>query len=259
MDIKIPQSNVPLSAADDAITKEMHDGLGRATTIVSSLGAEQGSGKISKTQTKATPSGPSSLRTSSKGGPSPVQAMPQSLSSLPNEPPLEEGNTSQSGKGSILLLELMAICTKLSNKVTHLENELTSTKFVYNKALITLTKRVKKLEKKLKHKRRRAFIDSSKEKEASLDHEDSPKQGRMIEQINKDENVKLVKSSEQGEAHETAEHRMDFSTAKYAQQVQDQWISEEPRLDQENLAQTEQNRMMSKHRFKLISILLKEC
>nr|GEW18818.1 hypothetical protein [Tanacetum cinerariifolium] len=121
MDIKIPQSNVPLSAADDAITKEMHDGLGRATTTVSSLGAEQGSGKISKTQTKATPSGPSSLRTSSKGGPrchftmrdSPVQAMPQRLSSLPNELPLEEGNTSQSGKGSILLLELMAICTKL--------------------------------------------------------------------------------------------------------------------------------------------------
>nr|GFA53460.1 hypothetical protein [Tanacetum cinerariifolium] len=87
----------------------------------------------------------------------------------------------------------MAICTKLSDKVTHLENELTSTKAVYNKALITLTKRVKKLEKKLKHKRSRAVIDSSKEEKASLDHEGSPKHGRMIEEIDKDENVNLVK------------------------------------------------------------------
>nr|GFC06627.1 hypothetical protein [Tanacetum cinerariifolium] len=102
MDIRIPQSNVPSSAADEAITKEMHDGLGRATTTVFSLEAEQGSGHISKTQTKATPSGLSSLRTSLEGGPgchltigdSPVQARPERLSNMPNEPPLEEGNTS---------------------------------------------------------------------------------------------------------------------------------------------------------------------
>ncbi|GKF79124.1 hypothetical protein Tco_0234692, partial [Tanacetum coccineum] len=41
--------------------------------------------------------------------------------------------------------------------------------------------------------------------------------GRMIEEIDQDENVNLVKRSKQGEAHETAEHRMesdvDFSTA----------------------------------------------
>nr|GFC34720.1 hypothetical protein [Tanacetum cinerariifolium] len=35
----------------------------------------------------------------------------------------------------------------------------------------------------------------------------------MIEEIDKDENANLVKSSEQGEAHEPAKHRMDFSTA----------------------------------------------
>nr|GEZ32425.1 hypothetical protein [Tanacetum cinerariifolium] len=176
--IGIPQSNVPSSAADEAITKEMHDGLGRATTTLSILEAE-----------------------------------PERLSNLPNEPPLGEGNTSRSGEGSIQLLELMAICIKLSDKVTHLENKLTSTKAVYNKALITLTKRVKKLKEKLKHKRRRAVIDSLEEEETSLDREDYPKPGRMIEKINKDENVNLVKSSKQGEAHETAEHRMDFSTA----------------------------------------------
>nr|GEU78491.1 hypothetical protein [Tanacetum cinerariifolium] len=64
MDIRIPLFNVPLSAVDEAITKEMHDRLGRANTTISSLEAEQGSGNISKTQTKATPSGPSSPRTS---------------------------------------------------------------------------------------------------------------------------------------------------------------------------------------------------
>nr|GEY89708.1 hypothetical protein [Tanacetum cinerariifolium] len=119
------------------------------------------------------------------------------------------------------LLELMDICRKLSDKVTALENELKITKVVYNKALITLTKRVKKLENKLKHKRRRAVVDSSEDEEASLDKEDSPKQGRIIKEINENENVNLVKSSKQWEAHETVGHRIesddtkvvDFSTA----------------------------------------------
>nr|GEV67883.1 retrovirus-related Pol polyprotein from transposon TNT 1-94 [Tanacetum cinerariifolium] len=202
MGIRIPQSNVPSSIADEAITKEMHDGLGRATTTTSSLKVEQRSGNVSKTQTKAKPSRLSTPRTSSEGG-------------------LGEGNTSRSGEGTMQLLELMDLCTRLPDKVTALENEIKSTKVVYNKALITLTKRVKKLEKKLKYKRRRAVIDSSEDEEASLDNEDSPKQGRMIEEIDEDENVNLVKSSKQGEAHETTGHRMesddtevvDFSTA----------------------------------------------
>ncbi|GJV88859.1 hypothetical protein Tco_1532797 [Tanacetum coccineum] len=208
---------------DEAITKEMHDGLGRATTIASSLKAEQGSGNINKTQTKATPSGLSSPRTSSKGGPechfsmadSPVQARPERLSNLPNEPPLGEGNTSRSREGSMQFLELMDICTKLSESVTSLENELTRTKAIYNKALLTLTKRVKKLEKELTHKRSRAVIHSLEDDEPSLDVKDSPKQGKMIEEIDKDENVNLGKSSKQGEAHETAGHTLEseFSTA----------------------------------------------
>nr|GEZ11831.1 putative ribonuclease H-like domain-containing protein [Tanacetum cinerariifolium] len=117
----IPRSNVPSSAADEAITQEMHDGLRRATTIASSLATEQGSGNISKTQTKTTPSGPSSSITSSKGG-----------------------------FGCHFTIE--------------------------------------------------------KEEEESLDHDNSPKQGRMIEEINKDENVNLVKSSEQGERKKEIVH-----------------------------------------------------
>ncbi|GJX43658.1 putative reverse transcriptase domain-containing protein [Tanacetum coccineum] len=162
--IRIPLSNVLSSVADEAITKW-------------------------------------SLVPRYHGGSS-VQARPERLSNLPNEPPLEECNTSRSGEGSMQLLELMDICTKLSGKVTALENELNSTKAVHNKALITLTKRVlitltkrvKKLEKKVKLKRRSAVVDSSEDEEASLHNEDSSKQGRMIEEIDKDENVNLVKS-----------------------------------------------------------------
>ncbi|GKB71765.1 hypothetical protein Tco_0933177, partial [Tanacetum coccineum] len=120
--IRIPQSDVPSSVTNEAIINEMHDGLVRATTTASSLEAEQGSGNISKTQTKAT----------SEGGPGyhftmgdiPVQARPERVSNLPNKPPLREGNTSQSREGSMQLLELINLYTKLSNKVTSLEDEL---------------------------------------------------------------------------------------------------------------------------------------
>nr|GEX40124.1 hypothetical protein [Tanacetum cinerariifolium] len=176
MGIRIHQSNVPSSVADVAITKEMHDGLGRATTTTSSLEAEQGSGNISKTKTKTTSSGPCSPRTSLEGAPGCHVTMGVVLFRL-------------GLKGY-----LTCLMNHHSEKVTTSENKLKSTKAVYNKALITLTKRVKKLEKKLKHKRRRKVIDSSKNEEASLNNENSPKQGRMIEEINEDENVNLVKS-----------------------------------------------------------------
>ncbi|GJT29005.1 hypothetical protein Tco_0909280 [Tanacetum coccineum] len=110
----------------------------------------------------------------------------------------------------------MNICTTQSDKVTALEDELRNTKAVYNKSFITLTKRVKKLENKLKLRRRSAIVDSSKDKEASLYKEDPSKQGRMIEELDQDKNVNLVSSSKQGEAHETTEHKMEsdvyFST-----------------------------------------------
>nr|GEX73929.1 putative ribonuclease H-like domain-containing protein [Tanacetum cinerariifolium] len=104
----------------------------------------------------------------------------------PNEPPLTEGHTSGSGEGRleenielmdtvptphnlpltggytpgsdegrITLAELMETCIILSNRVTQLETELSTTKAIYNKAFITLTNRVKKLESQLKQKRRK--------------------------------------------------------------------------------------------------------
>ncbi|GJX92385.1 hypothetical protein Tco_0345711 [Tanacetum coccineum] len=124
-----------------------------------------------------------------------------------------------------------------NDKVTSFEDELASTKAVYNKALITLTKR-----------------------------------GRMIEEIDKDETVNLVKSRELGKSHDTAEHRMESkhdddrtlaetflnikrSAAKeqaqilqdevYAKQVEAQWITDEERIPQEAKYHAVQNRAFS--------------
>nr|GFC36956.1 hypothetical protein [Tanacetum cinerariifolium] len=132
----------------------------------------------------------------------------------PHDSPLTGGYTLGSDEGRLKILELMNICTTLSNRVTTLENELSSTKAVYHKAFITLTKRVKKLKTHLKQKRSKAVIHSSDEEEPSLDIEDSPKQGRIIGEIDKDENVNLV--SEQEEAHETSKPLKDDDDATLA-------------------------------------------
>nr|GEV62894.1 hypothetical protein [Tanacetum cinerariifolium] len=94
--------------------------------------------------------------------------------------------------------------TSAQTRVTQLETELSTTKVVYNKAFVTLTNRVKKLESQLKQKRSKAVIYSSNKEGPSVHIEDSPKQERIIEEMDKDENIKLV--IEQGEVQETAEH-----------------------------------------------------
>ncbi|GJU84725.1 putative ribonuclease H-like domain-containing protein [Tanacetum coccineum] len=55
--------------ADEAVYKERDDSLERATTTATGLDAEQERGNISKTQSKETPNEPSSIGTSSSGGP----------------------------------------------------------------------------------------------------------------------------------------------------------------------------------------------
>nr|GEV11968.1 hypothetical protein [Tanacetum cinerariifolium] len=66
-------------------------------------------------------------------------------------------------------------------------------------------------ETQLKQKRSRAVIHSSNKEEPSLDIEVSPKQGRIIEEIEKDKNVNLV--SKQGEVHKTVEPLKDDDNA----------------------------------------------
>nr|GEX24611.1 hypothetical protein [Tanacetum cinerariifolium] len=81
----------------------------------------------------------------------------------PYDLPLTGGYTPGSDEGKITLAELMETCTILSNMVTQLETKLSTTKAVYNKAFITLTNKLKKLESQLKQKRSRAVIHSSDE------------------------------------------------------------------------------------------------
>ncbi|GKE94249.1 hypothetical protein Tco_1579104, partial [Tanacetum coccineum] len=63
-----------------------------------------------------------------------------------------EGNTSGSAEDSIQLKELMDIIPKLVTRIETLETELQQRKITYGKAILTLVKRVKILEKALKRK-----------------------------------------------------------------------------------------------------------
>ncbi|GKF54735.1 hypothetical protein Tco_0165075, partial [Tanacetum coccineum] len=100
-----------------AVHKESGDSLVRAATTVCSLKAEQDSGNINKTQSKATPNESSSLGTTSGGGPS--------------------------DEDRLKLDELMALCTTLQNKVLDMEN----TKITQPNEIASLKRRVKKLKK----------------------------------------------------------------------------------------------------------------
>nr|GEV09154.1 hypothetical protein [Tanacetum cinerariifolium] len=167
---------------DETVHKEGSDSMERAITTDASLVAPQDSDNIIKTQTMTMPN----------------VDIPQGMDTC----------------GSPRCQETMG-GTPAQTRVTAFENELSSTKAVYHKAFITLTKRVKKLETQLKQKRSRVVIHSSDKEEPSLDIEDSTKQGRMIREIDKDENVNLV--SEQGEVHETAEPLKDDDDATLAE------------------------------------------
>ncbi|GJY60783.1 putative ribonuclease H-like domain-containing protein [Tanacetum coccineum] len=107
---------------------------------------------------------------------SPYQSPPHSpLQSPPHSPPhyspprsyeapLPEGNTSGSAEDSMQLKELMDIVPKLVTRIETLETELQQTKTTYGKAVLTLVKRVKILEKALKRKTQKVRIQKMKEK-----------------------------------------------------------------------------------------------
>ncbi|GJW88142.1 hypothetical protein Tco_0163482 [Tanacetum coccineum] len=69
-DTEVPQpSGATDNVADEVVKEEMDDSLVRAATTASSLEAEQDSGNIDKTRSKATLNEPSFLGTSSGSGP----------------------------------------------------------------------------------------------------------------------------------------------------------------------------------------------
>ncbi|GJU21676.1 putative ribonuclease H-like domain-containing protein [Tanacetum coccineum] len=165
-DTQIPQSSDPSdNVVDEAVHKELGDSLVRGTTTASSLEAEQDSGTIDKTRSKATPNESSSLGTTSGGGPRCQEAMGdtiaqtrfESVSIHSNDLLLAIGNTLQSDEDRLKLDELMALCTTLQNRVLDLEK----TKTTQHNEI------------------------------ASLKRRDASKQGR-IDAINADEEITLV-------------------------------------------------------------------
>ncbi|GJR59003.1 retrovirus-related pol polyprotein from transposon TNT 1-94 [Tanacetum coccineum] len=142
------------NVTDEAVHKELGDSLVRTATTASSLEAEQESGNINKTQSKATPNESSSQGTNSSGGP----------------------YTLRSDEDRLKLDELMALCTTLQNWVLDLEK----TKTTQHNEIACLKSRVKKLKRKIE----------SSDNEVSLS-EDASKQGR-IDAIDADEEITMV-------------------------------------------------------------------
>ncbi|GKD23202.1 hypothetical protein Tco_1224905, partial [Tanacetum coccineum] len=164
-DTEIPQSSVPVeNVVDEAVYEERDESLERATTTATGLDAEQDRGNISKTQSKATPNEPSSIETSSGGGPKRQDTMGDTIAQT-------------------RVLDLENIKTAQAQEIT------------------SLKKSVKKLERKKKsrtHGLKRLYkvglsarFDSSDD-EASLGYqEDASKQGRKIHDIDDDKDITL--------------------------------------------------------------------
>ncbi|GKC72309.1 hypothetical protein Tco_1118192 [Tanacetum coccineum] len=119
---------------------------------------------------------------------SPPFSPPHYSPSRSYEAPLPEGNTSGSAEDSMHLKELMDIVPRLVTRIETLETELQQTKTTYGKAVLTLVKRVKILEKALKRKTQKVVISESEGKEPE-------NQGRIIQDIDDDPLVSLVRES----------------------------------------------------------------
>ncbi|GJY36684.1 hypothetical protein Tco_0422062 [Tanacetum coccineum] len=152
-DTKVPQPSDPSeNVADKVVYKELGDSLVMAATTASSLEAEQDSGNITKTRSKATPNESSSLRTTSGGGPRCQETMRdtiaqtriENLSKHSNDSLLTRGSPLRSDEDILKLYELMELCTNLQTRVLDLEK----TKTTQHNEIASLKRRVKKFKKK---------------------------------------------------------------------------------------------------------------
>ncbi|GJZ60582.1 putative ribonuclease H-like domain-containing protein [Tanacetum coccineum] len=162
-DTQVPQPSGHINiVADEAVHKKMGDRLVRAATTASSLEADQDSGNITKTRSKATPNKAGSQGTTLGGGPRRQETM------------------------GIQLLKLVL--------------DLEQTKTTQGNEIASLKRRVKKLEKKRissTHKLKRLYkVGLTTRVESSRDEEnvgkDASKQGRGINAIDVDEDITLV-------------------------------------------------------------------
>nr|GFB26467.1 hypothetical protein [Tanacetum cinerariifolium] len=124
--------------------------------------------------------------------PSPLQepsSPPPQQHSSPQAPPQDAEFPTQ-------LQQVLNVCSALTKRVKNLENDNAAQKMV----IIKLKARVKRLEKanmvkssKLRHLRK---VGASKQVESSDDMEDVFNQGRMIDDMDMDEGIKLVKDAD---------------------------------------------------------------
>ncbi|GJW58715.1 putative ribonuclease H-like domain-containing protein [Tanacetum coccineum] len=119
---------------------------------------------------------------------SPPYSPPHSSPPRSYEAPLPEGNTSGSAEASIQLKELMVLVPSLVTRVTSLEKELKETKQTLGNVVVKLVKKVKSLEKALKRKSKKVIVSAS-------EGEEPEDQGRIIQDIDDDPLVSLVRES----------------------------------------------------------------
>ncbi|GJT01947.1 hypothetical protein Tco_0823116 [Tanacetum coccineum] len=191
-DTQVPQSCVPSdNVADEAVYKELDDSLVRATTTASSLEVEQDNGNIIKTLSKTTPNEAGSQGTTLGGGPRRQETMgdtiaqtrSENVSKLSNDLLFARGNTLRSGKDSLKPQELMALCTTLQKSVLDLKQ----TKTTQAEEIVSLKRRVKKLEQKKRlrtYRLKRLYMVGSSRRVKSFDEEglgeeDASKHGRI--------------------------------------------------------------------------------
>ncbi|GJZ05420.1 putative ribonuclease H-like domain-containing protein [Tanacetum coccineum] len=150
---KVPQCGGSHNkVGDEAINEEMLHSVERAATTATSLGAEQASGNIHKTQFMATLNEPSSLELGSGGhtlgsGEDSMEHQIELTDNVPNTPhdsPLPGGYTPQSDEDSLEQNKLMDLVTKLSHRVLDLEK----VKTAQAKEIASLKRRVTKLEQR---------------------------------------------------------------------------------------------------------------
>ncbi|GKA08283.1 hypothetical protein Tco_0687614 [Tanacetum coccineum] len=158
-DIQVPQPSDPSeNVANEVVHKELGDSLVRAATTASSLEAEQDSGNITKTRSKATLNESSSLGTTLGGGPRCQETMRDTIAQTRFENVSKYSNDSLLARGN------------------------TKTKTTQKNEIDSLKMRVKKLEKKRSsrtHKLKRLYkfglttkVESSGDKE-DLDDADN--------------------------------------------------------------------------------------
>ncbi|GJR20706.1 hypothetical protein Tco_0969233 [Tanacetum coccineum] len=169
-DTQVPQPSGPTDiVADEAVYKELGDSLVRVATTASSLEVEQDSG-----------GGPKHQETI---GDTISQTGFENVSKLSNDPLLVKGNTLCSGKDSLKLTELMELCTNLQQRVLDLEK----TKTTQAKEIVSLKRRVKKLEQKKRSRshglKRLHKVGMSRRVESSGD-EDSLEQEVVAKDVN---------------------------------------------------------------------------